>query len=110
MTAAGRAIRATPVAVLGRTPERGERACGGLGGLNGGGVASARYADSLRAEPPGHSLLDSRRPGIVVLPVEDQDRRPAEGPEFCRAVRAGPEVPGHYDQARLGGAPHAPVQ
>jgi hypothetical protein len=73
-------------------------------------MAGARYADSLRAEPPGHSLLDSRRPCIVVLAVEDQDRRSAEVREFCRTIRAGKKVPAHNDQPGWAVAQHALVQ
>ncbi len=73
-------------------------------------MAGARYADSLRAEPPGHSLLDSRRPCIVVLAVEDQDRRSAEVREFCRTIRAGEKVPAHNDQPGWAVAQHALLQ
>ncbi len=111
VTAAGRAMGAAPpLAVLRRAPERGERAGRGLGGLNGGRVTGARYADPLRAEPPRHPLLDGRPPGVIVLPVEDQDRRSAEVGEFCRPIWAGKEVPGHDDQPGWAIAQHALVQ
>ena len=111
MTAAGRAIDvAPPVTVLCRAPECGQRARGGLGSLNGGGVARARYADALRAEPPGHAVLDSRRPRIVILPVEHQDRRAAEVRKLRRAVRAAEEVPAHDHQPGWAVAQHARVQ
>ncbi len=109
--AAHRVIGAPPpLAVLRGSPEGRERAGRGLGGLDRRRVTGARYADPVRAKPPGHALLDGRAPCVVVLPVEDQERRPAEVRELRRAIRAGQQVLSHGHQPGGAVAHHPLVQ
>ena len=111
MTAAHRVTGAPPpLTVLRGSPECRERAGGGLRGLDRRGVTGARYADPVRAEPPGHALLDGRAPCVVVLPVDDQDGRPAEVRELCRAIRAGQQVLAHGHEPGGAVAHHPLVQ
>ena len=80
------------------------------GASTGGRVPGARYADPVGAKPPGHQFLDGRRPRVVVLAVEDQDRRPVKIRELRRTVRAGEQIPAHGHQAGRAVAHHPLVQ
>jgi len=73
-------------------------------------VRSRRDADALRTKPPGHPVLRGRRPGIVVLAVQDQDRRAAEVGKCRDLVGAAEQVLAHGDQALGGVAQHALAQ
>jgi len=111
VTAAHRVTGGPPaLTVLRGSPECRERAGRGLGGLDRRGVTRARYADPVRAKPPGHALLDGRAPGVVVLPVQDQDGQPAEVRELRRAIRAGQQVLAHGHKPGGAVAHHPPVQ
>ena len=86
-------------------PERRQRAGRGLGGLHRRGVARARYADPLRAEPPGH-----RAPGRPGATRRRSPRR-GPGPAARPGSRAQPCGPGRradtcpWPRARWGCCP-----
>jgi len=73
-------------------------------------VRRRRDAYPLCPEPARHPVLRRRRPGIVVLAVQDQDRRSGKPGELGGLVGAAQQVFSHHEQALGGVAQHALAQ